>query len=141
MNLSKQLAAILSCTLLVASCGNSGDTKATKDSTVTGMPTTSSSASAAAAAAGDKALTMIGASDCTTCHRLDKAASGASIGPAYSEVAAKYSPAADTTVDRLVKKIIAGGSGVWGTIPMTPHAALKEADVKEMVTYILTLKK
>jgi cytochrome c len=55
-------------------------------------------------------------------------------------VAAKYSPAADTTVDRIVNKIIAGGSGVWGTVPMTPHPALPPADVKVMVTYILSLK-
>jgi cytochrome c len=141
MNLSKKLVAILSWTILVAACGNSGDTKDTKDSSATGTPAAASTATTASSAGNDKALAMIGASDCTTCHRLDKAASGASIGPAYSEVAAKYSPAADTTVDRLVKKIISGGSGVWGTIPMTPHAALKEADVKEMVTYILTLKK
>jgi cytochrome c len=33
-----------------------------------------------------------------------------------------------------------GGSGVWGAIPMTPHPALKEADIKEMLTYIMSLK-
>lgn len=101
---------------------------------------TTAAPAVAATAASDKGLELIGASDCTTCHRLHKAAAGASIGPAYSEVAAKYAPAADTTVDRLVHKIIAGGAGVWGVIPMTPHPALAPADVKEMVTYILTLK-
>ena len=87
-----------------------------------------------------KGLELIGASDCTTCHRLHKEAAGASIGPSYSEVAAKYSPAADTTVDRLVHKIISGGTGIWGTVPMTPHPALAPEDVKVMVTYILSLK-
>jgi cytochrome c len=72
---------------------------------------------------------------------LHKDSPGATIGPAYSDVAAKYPSAADTTVNRLVHKIIEGGSGVWGTVPMTPHPALSEGDVKEMVTYILTLKK
>jgi cytochrome c len=95
---------------------------------------------AAASDASEKGLELIGASDCTTCHRLHKEAAGASIGPAYSEVAAKYSPAADTTVDRLVHKIISGGTGVWGAVPMTPHPALAPADVKIMVTYILSLK-
>lgn len=133
----KKLFVILSCTFLAAACGNSGETKSadTKDTTA------SAPAAPSTATANDKGLEMIGASDCTTCHRLDKASSGASIGPAYSEVAAKYSPAADSTVNRLVKKIISGGSGIWGTIPMTPHPSLKEADVKVMVTYILTLKK
>jgi cytochrome c len=133
-----KLALVLSCSLLAAACGNSGETKSTdtKDTTASAAATTP-----AASAASDKGLELIGASDCTTCHRLDKAASGAAIGPAYSEVAAKYSPAADTTINRLVKKIITGGSGVWGTVPMTPHPALKEEDVKTMVTYIMTLKK
>jgi cytochrome c len=113
---------------------NSGSSSATKsDSAAT-------PAAPAASEASDKGLELIGASDCTTCHRLHKEAAGASIGPSYSEVAAKYSPAADTTVDRLVHKIITGGTGVWGAVPMTPHPALAPADVKIMVTYILSLK-
>jgi cytochrome c len=139
MNFSKQLVAVFSSAVLLAACGNNTDTKtpAATDTTAAApaAPATSSTAS-------DKGLELIGASDCTTCHKLNKdATSGASIGPAYSEVAAKYSPAADTTVDRLVKKVISGGSGVWGTVPMTPHPALKPEDVKTMVTYILSLKK
>jgi cytochrome c len=134
MNFSKTFVAVFSTTILLAACGGGSETKpaeAPKDTAV----------SAPASTAGDKGLELIGASDCTTCHRLSKESSGASIGPAYSEVAAKYSPAADTTVDRLVKKIISGGSGIWGSVPMTPHPALKPDDVKTMVAYILTLKK
>jgi cytochrome c len=140
--MSKQLAFVLSAAFLLsgaifmASCGNSGETKSpdTKD-------TTTAAAAPAATAASDKGLELIGASDCTTCHRVHKEDQGAAIGPAYSEVAAKYSPAADTTVNRLMKKIVTGGSGIWGTTPMTPHAALKEDDVRTMVNYILALKK
>ncbi|HMH23542.1 MAG TPA: c-type cytochrome [Puia sp.] len=131
--MNKKLVVILSCTLFAAACGNSGETKSSaKDSATTAAP---------AAIAGEKGLELIGGSDCTTCHRLQEAGSGSTIGPAYSKVADKYAPAADTTVDRLVKKIISGGSGIWGAVPMTPHPSLKEADVKEMVSYIMTLKK
>ena len=112
---------------------NSGTSTETKTDTAAAAP-------APAAATDSKALELIGASDCTTCHRLHKEAAGASIGPSYSEVAKKYAPAADTTIDRLVHKIIAGGSGVWGSVPMTPHAAVTPADAKEMVVYILALK-
>jgi cytochrome c len=112
---------------------NSGTSTETKTDTATAAP-------APAASTDSKALELIGASDCTTCHRLHKEAAGASIGPSYSEVANKYAPAADTTVDRLVHKIIAGGAGVWGSIPMTPHPAVSPADAKEMVVYILALK-
>jgi cytochrome c len=116
----------------ILACNSSGSSSSKTDS--------AAAAPAPAAGASEKGLELIGASDCTTCHRLHKEATGASIGPSYSEVATKYAPAADTTVDRLVHKIIAGGAGTWGTVPMTPHPALAPADVKEMVTYILSLK-
>ena len=125
---------ILGCTLLAMACGNSGETK-------TAEAKDTAAKEAAPVASNTKGLELIGASDCTTCHRLQQASAGAAIGPSYSEVAKKYAPAADTTVDRLVKKVISGGSGVWGAVPMTPHPQLAEADVKEMVKYILSLKK
>jgi len=129
--MKKTILFLLICSGVILAC-NSGGSTSKSDS--------AAAAPAAPAAADSKGLELIGASDCTTCHRLHKEAAGASIGPSYSEVAAKYSPAADTTVDRLVHKIIAGGNGVWGTVPMTPHPALAPADVKDMVTYILSLK-
>jgi cytochrome c len=139
MNFSKHRIIIaLASFVLLGACGNNSDSKAPATDTTAAAP----AAPATSSTASDKGLELIGASDCTTCHKLNKdATSGASIGPAYSEVAAKYSPAADTTVSRLVKKVISGGSGVWGTVPMTPHPTLKPEDVKTMVTYILSLKK
>ena len=84
----------------------------------------------------NRGLELIGASDCTTCHAIDKK----NIGPAYVDVAAKYenTPA---VIDTLVSKVIHGGSGNWGTVPMTPHPTLPEADVREMIQYIMSLKK
>lgn len=137
--MTRQLLVAFTSAVLMTACGGGSEPKApeaAKDTT----PSTST-APATAAAGSEKGLELIGASDCTTCHRLNKDGSGATIGPAYSEVADKYAPAADTTIDRLVKKVIAGGSGVWGTIPMTPHPNLKPEDVKTMVSYIMTLKK
>ncbi len=129
--MKKSILFLLVCSVTVLAC-NSGSSS--------GAKTDTAATAAAPAAADSKGLELIGASDCTTCHRLHKEAAGAAIGPSYSEVAAKYAPAADTTIDRLVHKIITGGTGVWGTTPMTPHPALQPADVKEMVVYILTLK-
>ena len=124
--MKKTILFLLICSGVIVAC-NSGSSSSKTDS--------AAAAPAGPSAADSKGLELIGSSDC-----LHKEAAGASIGPSYSEVAAKYSPAADTTVDRLVKKIISGGSGVWGTVPMTPHPALAPTDVKDMVTYILTLK-
>jgi cytochrome c len=130
---------IITCTVFAIACGNSTDTKTsdTKDTAAASAP----AASATVSPGSEKALELIGSSDCTTCHRLQKDGPGSPIGPAYSDVAAKYAPAADSTINRLVKKVISGGTGIWGSLPMTPHPALKEADVREMVKYILTLKK
>ena len=83
-----------------------------------------------------KGLELIGQSDCLTCHKVNEA----STGPAYNLVAQKYSDAADTTLTRLAQKIISGGSGVWGTVPMTPHPLISESDAKQMVKYVLLLK-
>ena len=136
--MSKKLVVVLSAAVLMAACGNNGEKKATENKDTTAA---APAPAPATSANSDKALELIAGSDCTTCHRVQKESSGATIGPAYSDVAAKYAPAADTTIDRLVKKVISGGSGVWGTVPMTPHPAMKAEDVKTIVTYIMTLKK
>jgi cytochrome c len=84
-----------------------------------------------------KGLELVGQSDCLTCHKVNEA----STGPAYALVAEKYAGAADTTVTRLAQKIIAGGAGVWGAVPMTPHPQISQADAEQMVKYVLLLKK
>ncbi|HQR09890.1 MAG TPA: c-type cytochrome [Casimicrobiaceae bacterium] len=73
---------------------------------------------------------------CAACHSIDKKL----VGPAYVDVAAKYKGDKDA-VAKLTKKVKEGGSGVWGQIPMPPNAAVPAADITELVTWILTLKK
>jgi cytochrome c len=82
-----------------------------------------------------KGLELIGKNDCLTCHKVSETL----IGPSYQEVANKYA-GSDTAVEYLSKKIIEGGSGVWGTVPMTPHPQLSKEDAEQMVKYILLLK-
>lgn len=80
-------------------------------------------------------LQLIAKSDCLTCHKVNEKLTG----PAYRDVANKYENSS-ANVTMLAGKIIQGGQGVWGTIPMTPHAQLNEADAKQMVKYILLLR-
>ncbi len=85
---------------------------------------------------GDKALpgyALINGSDCLSCHKDSEKF----IGPSYAEVAAKYS-AADA--DLLASKIIDGGSGVWGQVPMQAHPNITKEEAKKMVEYILSMK-
>src|SRR6185295_1419107 len=125
--MKKSILFLLVCSGVMLAC-NSGSSSAKTDT---------AAAAPAPAAADSKGLELIGASDCTTCHRLHKEGAGVAIGPSYSEVAAKYSPAADTTIDRLVHKIIAGGTGVWETPRITPNPPLQQPNEKKMVVYIL----
>ena len=83
----------------------------------------------------EKGLTLIAASDCLTCHKVDEKLTG----PAYRDVANKYENT-EANVKMLAEKIVKGGTGVWGEIPMTPHPAVTPADAEQMVKYILLLK-
>lgn len=79
---------------------------------------------------------LIAKSDCIGCHKLDKKL----IGPSYLDIAKKY-PVNEKNVSYLSGKIIKGGSGVWGTIPMAAHGSLKKEEAKSMAKYILSIKK
>ena len=98
-------------------------------------------AKAAPAAAGaplDQAsgTAMMQKDGCAACHSVDKKI----VGPSYQEVAAKYKGDKDALA-KLTQKVKAGGSGVWGPVPMPPNPQVPDADVKALVTWILTLKK
>jgi cytochrome c5 len=73
---------------------------------------------------------------CAACHAVDKPV----VGPAYSQVAAKYR-GDNTAATKLEQKVKAGGSGVWGAVPMPPNATVPDADIKALVSWILTLGK
>ncbi|MER2996809.1 c-type cytochrome [Pontibacter populi] len=81
-------------------------------------------------------MTLITKSDCMACHKNEQKV----VGPAYVDVANKYE-FNDKNVDYLAQKIIKGGAGVWGEIPMPPHADLSQGDAKEMARYVLSLRK
>jgi cytochrome c len=94
--------------------------------------TLAAGAHAADAKAGE-ALAM--ASGCLACHAVDKKL----VGPGFKEIADRYRKDKGTEAD-LVQKVKAGGKGVWGDIPMPPNAHVKDADIKTLVQWILSLK-
>lgn len=73
--------------------------------------------------------------NCLSCHSVDKKV----VGPAYKDVAKKYKGQAGAEA-KLIAKVKAGGSGVWGPVPMPPNTQVKDADVKTLVKWILSLK-
>jgi cytochrome c len=91
---------------------------------------------AAGSAQAQDAMALLTKYGCTACHAVDKKV----VGPAYNEVAAKYKGDAGAAA-KLAAKVKAGGVGVWGQVPMPPNPTVTDADLKTMVSYILSLKK
>ena len=77
---------------------------------------------------------LVKASDCKTCHH----ATNKIIGPSHTDVAKKYE-FTQANVTLLAGKIISGGTGVWGQIPMTPHPDISQIDAEKMARYVLSL--
>jgi cytochrome c len=84
----------------------------------------------------EKGLELVAKNDCLTCHMVEEK----NIGPAYRDIAAKYEPT-EANIAMLSQKILKGGTGVWGEVPMTAHPQLSQEDAEAMVKYILKLRK
>ena len=148
----KRVFIVLGLSLTIAACGGSksgNDSSADSTSAANKTATATSSDAAQDTAAShdgtDKAAgtpsaagaQLIAKSDCSTCHKEQEKL----IGPAFAEVAEKYKSGGDAIVDTLANKILKGGSGNWGTVPMAGHPSIALDDAKTIVKYILTIKK
>jgi cytochrome c len=83
----------------------------------------------------DPGLALMRASTCFACHLADSP----SAGPAYKTVALKYRDDAGAA-ERLAQKVLSGGAGVWGQIPMPPHPQHTPDQIRLMVAWVLSLK-
>lgn len=81
----------------------------------------------------DQALAT--AKTCMACHAVDKKL----VGPAFKDVAKKYAGSKEAPA-ALAVKIVKGGSGVWGAIPMPPNALVSEAEAKKLAAWVLSIK-
>ncbi|MEX1165597.1 MAG: c-type cytochrome [Hydrogenophaga sp.] len=90
-------------------------------------------AAISAPAMADEALAK--SKNCMACHAADKKL----VGPAYKDIAKKYAGDAKA-VDMLATKIIKGGSGVWGAIPMPANTQVSEADAKKLSSWVMGMK-
>jgi len=124
----KKTLIILSFSWIVISCGNNNDAKKEPSpETKTETPAVDPDI--------EKGGDLVAKSDCLTCHRVAEKL----VGPPYQSVAQRYQ-ATPEVIDTLSDKIIKGGAGRWGAVPMTPHAQLSKEDAKTMVKYVLSLK-
>ncbi|HEY4196702.1 MAG TPA: c-type cytochrome [Mucilaginibacter sp.] len=146
----KKVFIIFGLSLTIVACGGNKSGSGSADSTAAANKTAVASNSDAAqdtaashngtektagtpSAAGAQ---LIAKADCSTCHKEQEKL----IGPAFVDVAKKYT-SSPAVIDTLANKIVKGGSGNWGTVPMSPHPSISVDDAKTMVQYILSLKK
>lgn len=73
--------------------------------------------------------------NCMACH----AVANKVVGPGFKDVAAKYAGQKDAE-DKLTQKVLKGGSGNWGAVPMPANAQVSEAEARTLVKWILALK-
>jgi cytochrome c len=84
-------------------------------------------------ASANDADKLASAKGCTACHALDKKL----VGPSFKDVARKYDGSKDALA-ALERKVIEGGSGVWGPIPMPPHKGkVTDPEVKILVEWVV----
>lgn len=87
----------------------------------------------AAPACADDQLKLATDKGCTACHAVDKKV----IGPSYKDVAQKYKGDSGAP-ELLAQKVIKGGQGVWGPIPMPPNK-VSDDESRKLVAWILSL--
>lgn len=84
-------------------------------------------------AAADLALAT--SKNCMSCHAVDRKV----LGPSFKDIAAKYKDNKGAA-DVLATKIIKGGAGVWGPVPMPANTQVSEADAKKLAAWVLSTK-
>ncbi len=121
---------IISGVMLIFACG------AKKESTNAEEYVANEGADASGNAVDQVALgeVLVKSNDCNTCHHKTNTV----IGPAHLDVAKKYD-FTEANVKLLAEKIMKGGSGVWGQIPMAAHVDLNQSEAESMARYVLSL--
>src|SRR5438034_1508184 len=84
---------------------------------------------------GENIEKLLNGSDCRSCHAVDRKV----VGPAYNDVAKKYADQNDAA-EKLLRAVREGGTGNWGALHMPPHPDLTDAQLAELVQWILSLK-
>ncbi len=113
--------------IIVSSCKNRASTDSKQEETATSKDDITQNPDY------QKGLDLVQKNDCLTCHTVTSTATG----PSFVDIAKKYTA---SDVPSLADKVIKGGSGVWGQVPMTPHPSLSKPDAEQIVKYVLLLK-
>lgn len=89
-----------------------------------------------AALANAAAETMMKKDGCAPCPEIDNKI----IGPTFQDVASNYKGDKDAAAE-LRDQVKKGGTHVWSEAAMPPNVLASDANIKDLVDLILTLKK
>jgi len=87
----------------------------------------------AAAADDTSPETLLSQSGCTACHQM----AGQLVGPGFDAIRARY--AGEENAAYLSQKIVNGGAGVWGAMPMPPMPGLNSDTLERIVVWLTTV--
>ena len=113
------------------SCGSNN----TAENNIPAAASSDNTAKTTTPANAPEGVALMSNSDCNACHTGEQKV----VGPSFKDIAAKY-PNTPENIAKLTDEVIKGSSGVWGQVPMTPHANTPRADIEKMVAYILSVK-
>lgn len=126
----------IAATLVVYSCGNQSGTKEAGNRTpATDSLVNSTGGADDATSATASGAKLVAVNDCKTCHAI----SIKQIGPSFNQIADKYENN-DAMVDEMAEKIVKGGYGRWGTVPMAAHPNVSISEARQMAGYVLSLR-
>jgi cytochrome c len=72
---------------------------------------------------------------CYICHETDKV----SLGPPLKAIAVRHKSRRDVMSEVLARKIVLGGGGNWGLVPMVPNQGVTLEEARVMADWILGL--
>lgn len=81
----------------------------------------------------DDAAELLRAARCYACHDLSKPL----LGPPWQAIAARHAGKADLMTDILARKIVLGGGGNWGVVPMVPNEHVDADTARKLARWIL----
>ena len=78
---------------------------------------------------------LASAKRCSACHTLDETL----LGPPYRAIAARQAGERELKIEVLAQKIVHGGGGNWGVVPMVPNEHVSLDEARTIAAWILSL--
>lgn len=79
-------------------------------------------------------LSLAQASNCLSCHQIDRKV----VGPGFTAIADRFAGNPDA-IDYLAQSIQMGSRGRWGPVPMPRQTHVSKADARALAQWILSL--